>query len=64
VLYPAVDFSQHPVCHEYNKEYSRDDESYKKSVVNIFTAKFRDHFVKRFSALSPKEQALLLADLH
>ena len=64
VLYPDVEFSTHSFCHEYNKEYSRVDGSYKKTVGNSFTVKFRDHFVKKFSVLSPEEQALLLAALH
>jgi hypothetical protein len=63
VLYPDVDFSEQSFCHEYNMKYSRDDESYKKIVQNIFTANFRDHFIKKFSVLSPEEQAPLLAAL-
>ena len=62
-VYPDVDFSEHSFCHEYNREYSRDDESYKKTVENSFTAKFRAHFIKKFSVLSPEEQAPLLAAL-
>lgn len=63
-LYPDVNFSENPFCHEYNKEYSRHNESYKKTVLNTFRVNFRDHFVQRFSALSPEEQAQLLAALH